>query len=239
MRYAIGFDGDDAWMCAVSTDAIAGLVDAPAQKLQAVFLAAPGAAGALAALRHYRRHGAATDVLGRTQWLVPRHWFKVAGRMLAVFAALALIAGLLFSDAGPAWLLARQVAGLESDASDTIRRHATLHRMQNAQRAIAELYVRPEARLPDLLSRAFESIPAGHALARIEYRNGMLILGGTGPQAREWLLGLGIPDAAIHIESVGTYTHFRAEFNPEQLRPAAQTPPPTPGTPLNTPDQRP
>lgn len=223
-RYAIGFDGDEAWLCAINEQDLARLAQ-PGQRLQAVLLAAPGAAGAQAALRHYRRYGAACDFLGRSQRLIFRHALRLAGRGLALLGALALLLGLLLSDRWPAWLLARQVAGLESEAADIVRRKQTVQRMQAAQSAIAELHASPAARLPEILERAFASIPAGHLLSRIDYRNGTLTLGGTGPQGRDWLLGLGVPDAAIHVESVGSYHHFRAEFNPEQIRRPAEAAP--------------
>jgi hypothetical protein len=257
MRYAIGFEGDEAWLCAADKAEVAGLAQQPelpeaalsglsdtplnnapqteaspqaeplpgrqqAMTLQAVLLAAPGTAGALAGLRHYQRYGAATDFLGLTQWLIYRHWLKLAGRALALFASLALLLGLLVSDRLPSWLLAQEVEQLESESADTRLRHQNVLRMQSAQRALAEVHGSPEAHLPEVLERAFATIPAGHQLSRVDYRNGTLTLGGTGAQGREWLLGLGVPEASIHTESVGNYHHFRAEFNPEQLRqPAA------------------
>jgi hypothetical protein len=218
VRYAIGFNGNEVWLCAIENEKLADLALMSGARPQAILLAPAGIEGAQAALRSYRRYGASVDFLGRSQWLIHRHWLKIAARGLGAIAAAVLVLALMVSDRWPSWLLARQVADLEIEVVETVRRYQTVQRMQAATRTIAELHASPEARVPEILERAFATIPAGHVLSRIEYRNGTLILGGTGPQGHDWLRSLGIPEAAIHTESVGSYHHFRAEFNPEQIR---------------------
>lgn len=217
MRYAVGLDGSQAWLCALETEQIAGIAG-PGQRLQAILIGQPGPVGALSALSLHGRCGAASDFLGVSQWLIHRNWLKAAGRAAAVLGGSALVIALLVDDEVPSRLLARQVAALEQQTGDLRQKHQTGQRMQTALQTIAELHASPEARLPEILERVFASIPPGHALARIEYRNGTLVLGGTGPDARRWLLAAGVPDAAIYTESVGNYSHFRAEFSPDQLR---------------------
>lgn len=208
--FALSSKQEDTYLCAIEKGRLEQLIPRGITP-QAVLVADPDATSAAEAFAQYRKYRSLLDFSGNTRWLIDRHRLRFFGRLFGFLAVTLTCLVLLLNPSWPSYLLQWRLENLEAEIEPQRQQQGTIQRMAAAQRAIASLYEQPESKVSLLMQKAWDTLPPGHAISRIELRGGTLILGGNGSDPMPWLISLGIPESVINIESAGTYTHFRAE----------------------------
>ena len=164
----------------------------------------------LAALEQFERFGPAL-CLGDGPRLLSRRQL-VNGALGALLVL--LLGGLALVVAQPRWLeqvLDAELSALERQAGDLPRLLAASDRMAHARIAAEKLANDPAARLPAELAQLFATLPLGHGMRRVEFKENTLRIAGSGPDPGPWLRAAGFADDTIILETLGGSPTWRAE----------------------------
>jgi hypothetical protein len=210
-HYALGISGSDGYLYALSDDELHRLPSEGATARHLLVGTSPlGPEACLAALQSHQRLGPAVDFLRRRPRLA--RWKLRAGLLGGVLLMQLGIALPLLLNPG---LLDRYAADrardLRRQAADLPQLYTASETMAASREAAAQLFARPEARLPQELSRLFAAAPHGHAIRRIELADGVLRVAGSGPSPQAWLIEAGFPPEGIRVETIGNRTNWSAE----------------------------
>lgn len=95
----------------------------------------------------------------------------------------------------------QQLIRFEENSTGLRDKNQALQRMQGGMAALNDFGTEPPAALYPVLSRLFATIPVGHSLDRIEFKDNQLRISGLGPQPQSWLGGFGVavPDVQITV----------------------------------------
>jgi hypothetical protein len=218
VNYALGIRGHDGYLYALPHEYRQKLLScgvSPAAILVAQeSLAEPAL---LAVLQDLERYGTSFAIGGAQRYISRRAVIStllviVLSAQLLLIAVLALFPNPLNS------LLEWERTRLTQEAGDLPRKHSNTNIMLGEQQAIAKLKSSPEAQLPAELSRLISITPSGHSIQRIEYKDGLLKIAGTGESAAQWFANAGFPSARVSIESIGPQRLFRAELSLENRK---------------------
>ena len=167
-------------------------------------------ADCLAALDAYERFGPSLAFGGRRRPL-PRRWLLDAP--LAGGAAIALALTIwLASGVDPfADLLDSTLERMRNENATVAAQYAAVENMLATRTQLARLRENPGGRLPNELAKLWREVPAGHAIRRIEYKEGLLVVSGSGTEVGHWLESSGFPPEQIKTETIGKLSRFRAE----------------------------
>jgi hypothetical protein len=163
----------------------------------------------LATLSTFEQLGAALAFGGRRRPL-SRRW--LLDLPLAGGAALALGLMLWLAVNDPfAEVLGAEQARLRRETAGVAEQYAATENMLATRSHLARLRESPGAQLPAELDKLWQGIPAGHAIRRIEYKEGQLKISGSGLEVGKWLESSGFAPEKITTETAGKLTRFRAE----------------------------
>jgi hypothetical protein len=166
--------------------------------------------GCIATLEAYERLGPSLAFGGRRRPL-PRRWLLDVP--LAGGAAIALAMTIwLATGADPfAEVLDSTLERMRAENSVVAGNYAAAENMLATVDQIALLRENPNGRLPGELARLLSDVPPGHAIRRIEYKDGRLMVSGSGTEPGPWLASAGFAPDEIKAETIGKLSRFHAE----------------------------
>ncbi len=167
-------------------------------------------AGCLATLAAYEQFGSSLAFGGRVP-LVHRHWLLDVPLAASASVALALTVWLAAGGDPLAEVLGSEERRLRTQTATVAAQYGAAESMLATRKQLAQLYESPGARLPAELATLWRDVPAGHAIRRIEYKEGHLTVTGSGIDVAEWLQSAGFGPEQITTETVGKLNRFRAE----------------------------
>jgi hypothetical protein len=164
----------------------------------------------LATLEIYETYGSTLAFGGRRRPL-PRRWLLDIPLATSAACALALAIWLALGADPFADFLAREQERLRLETATVAGRYAAAESMLIARDQLARLRESPGARLPGELAKLWRDVPPGHAIRRIEYKDGHLTVTGSGVEVGKWLEASGFAPEQIKTETIGKLNRFRAE----------------------------
>ena len=164
----------------------------------------------LATLKIYENYGATLAFGGRRRPL-SRRWLLDLPLAASAALALALMAWLTLGPDPFAELLSQEQKRLQQETASVAGQYAAAESMLAARDQLARLREDPDARLPAELAKLWHDMPSGHAIRRIEYKEGRLTVSGSGAEAGKWLEASGFAPEQIATETTGKLSRFRAE----------------------------
>jgi hypothetical protein len=169
-------------------------------------------AGCLAALEAYERLGSSL-AFGARRRPLPRRWLLDVPLATAAAVALALTIWLATGADPLAEFLDSKLERVRLETASVAGQYAATESMLATRNQLARLRESPEARLPAELAMLWREVPAGHAIRRIEYKAGSLMVSGSGSGAEvgQWLGASGFASEQIKTETIGKLSRFRAE----------------------------
>ena len=167
-------------------------------------------ADCLATLAAYERFGASLAFGGR-RCPLSRHWLIDVPLALGAAIALSLIIWLAAGTDPLAELLGREQDRLRQETATVAVQYAAAESMLTSRSQLARLYEGQDARLPVELVKLWSDMPAGHAIRRIEYKDGRLTIAGSGIEVGKWLDSAGFTPAQVTTETIGKLNRFKAE----------------------------
>lgn len=167
-------------------------------------------AGCLATLAAYEQFGSSLAFGGRVP-LLHRHWLLDVPLAASASLALALTVWLAAGADPLAEVLGSEEQRLRTQTATLAAQYGAAESMLATRKQLAELYESPGARLPAELARLWRDVPAGHAIRRIEYKEGHLTVTGSGIEVAQWLGSAGFAPEQITTETTGKLNRFRAE----------------------------
>lgn len=210
---ALGLRGADAYLYALTRARRAILQESlpPVHGLLVASSTDLSIATCLTTLDQFDRFGQVMSLGGAPRYL-PRHYLLnvFLGMLLAIQVSL-----LSYALLSPHWLerhLDQEIAALDRGHGELARLQAVSERMVHAQTAAASLAAAPAARLPALLEQTFATVPEGHGISTLEWKDGVLYLRGSGPDPGPWLRATGFSGDEIVIEEkLGGRLNWRAQ----------------------------
>jgi hypothetical protein len=167
-------------------------------------------ADCLAALEAYERFGSSLAFGGRRRPL-PRRWLLDASLAGGAAIALALTIWLALGADPFAEFLNGRLDRLRTETAMVAGQYAAAESMLATRNQLARLRENPGGRLPNELANLWREVPAGHAIRRIDYKEGLLAVSGSGTEVGHWLQSSGFPAEQIKTETIGKLSRFRAE----------------------------
>lgn len=167
-------------------------------------------ADCLATLAAYERLGSSLAFGGRRP-PVPRHWRLDVPLAIGAAGALSLIVWLAAGADPLAEILASEQERLRRETATLAGQYTAAESMLATRNQLARLSESPGARLPGELVKLWRDVPAGHAIRRIEYKEGHLTVTGSGIEVAKWLESAGFAPEQITTETAGKLNRFRAE----------------------------
>lgn len=212
LDFGLGIRSGDGYLYALPR-AVRAELEPTGARIEAVLVAdgSPRSASVcMEALSNFERLGPTLSLGASPRFIPRRHLLNLAlGSALLGCLATALVLVLQ-----PPWLhglIEARVDQLREQVGELPRIYAATESMARARDAAAQYAADPAAKLPGELARLFATVPAGHAIRRAEFSNGLLRIAGIGAEPSAWLKEAGFPADGITIEQTPGVTTWRAE----------------------------
>lgn len=208
---ALGIRGNDGYVYALPREQREALVD-HGVTAAAILVAQDSLSDSalLTVTEDFARYGPSFAIGGAPRF-ISRHSASMAFLSAFVAGEILLLAALAFLPNPFDRILEWEKVRLVQEAGDLQLKHANTNLMLTERQAVLAFRASPEAQLPVELSRLISITPPGHSIQRIEYKDGLLKIAGTGDSAADWFANAGFPSAQVSIEASGTRRLFRAE----------------------------
>lgn len=164
----------------------------------------------LSSLEAYETYGA-TLAFGSRRRPLSRRWLLDLPLAASAALALALVTWLTLGADPFAELLQGEHQRLQKETAVVAGQYAATESMLAARSQLARLREDPDAQLAAELAKLWDNVPPGHAIRRIEFKEGRLTVTGSGANANQWLESSGFSPAQITTETTGKLSRFRAE----------------------------
>lgn len=206
-------DADGIYVCALPHAQVKEL-EAEIGEVQALLVGpdAPNGDDLLEAIERRQRLGAAADLASRPVRIAPAARVALAAACVALAAVGAAMTWFLSVQYPGSARLSREVAAAEAKTGDAARQYESILKMVAAQRALGDFGQGSGVRALEVATAILHSVPAGHAVRSVEFKNGELKIAGTGTRAAEWLGAHGVPSEAISIYRLQQADRFTAQF---------------------------
>jgi len=164
----------------------------------------------LATLETYERLGSSLAFGGRRRPL-SRRWLLDVPLAAGVAIALALTIWLATGADPLAEFLNSKLERMRMETATAAGQYAAAESMLATRNQLDGLRESPGAGLPAELTTLWREVPPGHAIRRIEFKDGKLMVSGSGVEVGKWLEASGFAPDQITTETIGKLSRFRAE----------------------------
>lgn len=173
----------------------------------------------VAAIEHWFAHGRSAD-LGPRPW-TPRSVFTaVLG--LGLLAALCALAALILDSSFVERGLREQLLSSEKDTRRLSQQYQAIRKMADTNMQLLELRKQSGSGISTLLAKLWATLPPGHSIRKIEFKDNILHMEGNGGNAKPWLLQQGFAENKIVLVDLPTIKQFSADM----ALPVGAVPPP-------------
>jgi hypothetical protein len=211
--FCVSDDADGAYVCALS-DMQVKEFEAEFGEVQALLVGPDAANGddLLRAVERRQRLGSGADLASRPLRIIPAAHVAFSAAAVTLVVVGVAVAWLLSTEYPGVARLAREVAAAEASSGDAARQYESMQKMVAAQRALGGFGQGAGGRALEVATEILRTVPEGHAVRNVEFKNGELKIVGVGSRPAEWLGPHGVPSEAISTYRLQQTDRFSAQF---------------------------